>query len=117
MTKKLLALVATAVTFSAAPAFAQSRTYWPPGLEQHEREITRQLNNEHGIQPMQQYYTPPQYSYAPPPAQYHSPPPAVLVRAPADLRLSLRLPAAAVAPPVLLTARTCVPSPRHAGEG
>ena len=37
MTKKLLALVATAVTFSAAPAFAQSRTYWPPGPRRHWR--------------------------------------------------------------------------------
>jgi hypothetical protein len=73
MTKKLLALAVVVVALSAAPAFAQSRTYWPPGLERHEREITRQLNNEHGVQPMQSYAYPPQYSYAPP-AQYHYPP-------------------------------------------
>lgn len=85
MTRKLLALAAIAVTFSA-PAFAQTRarTYWPPGLEQQEREVTRQLNNEQNGQPTTYYAPQPQYSYAPPPRPYqpyppqysYSPPPA-----------------------------------------
>jgi hypothetical protein len=53
MTRKLLALAAIPV--GASPAFAQSRTCWPPGLEQHEREITRQRDNEMGVQPAQPY--------------------------------------------------------------
>lgn len=75
MTTKLLIFAAVAVTFSAASAFAQTRTYWPPGLEQQEREVTRQLNNEQGVQPAAPYYyPPPQYSYAPPPTPYYYPP-------------------------------------------
>lgn len=73
MKRKLLALAAITVAAGASPAFAQSRTYWPPGLEQHEREVTRQLNNEMGIQPAQPYY-PPQSSYFPPPRPFHNPP-------------------------------------------
>ncbi len=75
MTRKLLALAAVAVAFSAAPAFAQTHTYRVPGLEQQEREITRQLNNEQSVQPMAPSYYPPQYSYVPPPRPYQPYPP------------------------------------------
>ncbi len=75
MTRKLLALAAVAVAFSAAPAFAQTRTYRAPGLEQQEREITRQLNNEQGVQPMAPPYYPPQYSLVPAPRPYQPYPP------------------------------------------
>lgn len=65
MTRMLLALAA--ITVGASPAFAQSRTCWPPGLEQHERKITRQHDNEMGVQPAQPYYLP-RTSFAPPAA-------------------------------------------------
>jgi hypothetical protein len=75
MTRKLWALAAFTVAFGVAPAFAQTRTYWPPGLEQQEREITRQLNNEHGVQFGEPSYYQPQYSYVPPPRPYQPYPP------------------------------------------
>lgn len=76
MTKTLLALAAVSIAIGATPALAQDyrayptyRTQWPAGLEQHERSVTRQLNNEQASQPTQYYY-PPQYSYVPPQYSY-----------------------------------------------
>ena len=58
MTKTLLALTAVSIAIGATPALAQDnraypayRTQWPAGLEQHERSVTRQLNNEQASQP------------------------------------------------------------------
>ncbi len=82
MTKTLLALAAVSIAIGATPALAQDyrayptyRTQWPAGLEQHERSVTRQLNNEQASQPTQYYY-PPQYSYVPPPQYSYTSPPA-----------------------------------------
>lgn len=88
MTKMLLVLAAAVVAFGAVPAVAHTvyergyygvhkvrhvhhrhyrtypsyaRSYWPPGLESHERSTTRQLNREQASRPPDYYY--PQYSY------------------------------------------------------
>ena len=86
MTKTLLALAAAAIALGGTPALAQTyvreyrayptyRTQWPQGLEQQERSVTRQLNNEQASQPTLYHY-PPQYSYVPPPQYSYAPPPA-----------------------------------------
>ena len=82
--KTLMVLTAAAVALGTVPALAQTydpytrthsyRTQWPPGLEQHERSVTRQLNNEQ-VGQATQYYYPPQYSYVPPPQYSHGPQP------------------------------------------
>ena len=82
MMKTLLALAAVSIAIGATPALAQDhrayptyRSQWPAGLEQHERSVTRELNNEQANQPTQYYYTP-QFTHVPPPQYSYTPPPA-----------------------------------------
>jgi len=80
MTKTFLILALAAVTLGAAAAQAQTRSAnrWPAGVEQRERAITRDLNNQQADQPgqysMAPYHMAPHYSYAPAPQYSYAPP-------------------------------------------